>query len=163
MRRLRLEPLERRDLLANLAPTTSGIATVHVAEDTPTVNVDLFAAFNDAEDADNALTYEVLGNTLPTLFSAAPSVNNLTGLLTFAPGANANGSSTITVRATDTGSLSVQTSFVLHVYEVNDPPTGNNDTLVNVTEDAVGFVFPFSSLTANDVRGPSNETPQSLT
>jgi hypothetical protein len=45
---------------------------------------------------------------------------------------------------------------VLTVTEVNDPPTGVNDTLTSVAEDSAPRTSPFASLLANDLKGPAN-------
>ncbi len=92
----------------NDAPTTSGIADVNAWEG-DTVNIDLYAAFADVEDADASLTYSVSANSNPTLVATAIDAGTLT--LTFTGG----GSASLTVQATDTGGLSVDTSFSVTV------------------------------------------------
>ena len=49
------------------------------------------------------------------------------------------------------------------ITEVNDAPTANNDTLSNVAEDSGVRTIPFATLTANDSKGPANESFQTLT
>jgi CSLREA domain-containing protein len=48
------------------------------------------------------------------------------------------------------------------VTEVNDAPTAVNDTLSNVAEDSGQRAVAFSTLTANDNKGPANESGQTL-
>src|SRR6185436_12357801 len=64
-------------------------------------------------------------------------------------GANAFKTSTATVSFT--------------VTEVNDDPTGVDDTLTSVAEDSGLRVISFASLLANDIKGPANESGQTLT
>ena len=48
------------------------------------------------------------------------------------------------------------------ITEVNDAPTSVNDTLASVAEDSGQRTIPFSTLTANDSKGPANESGQTL-
>jgi hypothetical protein len=107
--------------LSNDAPTTTGIANVNVNEDAANVLIDLFAAFADAEDADAALTYQVLSNSNASLFDSA-AINSTAGTLTLDFAANAFGTSHMVVRATDTGGLFVDAAFDVQVNSVNDAP-----------------------------------------
>ena len=117
---------------ANDTPTTSGIADVSVTEDDPDTLINLFAAFADVEDLDPALTYSVVSNTNPGLFSStAIAAGTLT--LDYAP--NQTGVATLTVRATDTGGAFVETSFTVTVTPANDTPTTSGIADVSVTED----------------------------
>ena len=118
----------------NDAPTTSGIANINVNEDAAPSVVNLFAAFADIEDADSALVYTVTGNTNPALFSAA-TINGVAGTLTLGYAANASGTADVTLRATDTGGLFVETTFTVTVNPVNDPPVGSIAN-ITVNEDA---------------------------
>ncbi|RXT04580.1 Ig-like domain-containing protein [Ammoniphilus sp. CFH 90114] len=59
--------------------------------------------------------------------------------------------------------LSIAAPAAITVYEVNDAPRAENDTLISIPEDSVERVIPFSDLLANDRQGPSNENGQSLT
>ncbi|NOQ42179.1 MAG: polysaccharide deacetylase, partial [Desulfuromusa sp.] len=106
----------------NDVPTTSGIADVTVAEDAANTAINLFAAFADNEDADSALTYTVVDNTNSGLFNS--TTIDAAGTLVLNYAANQNGSSLITIRATDTGGLWVETTFNVTVTPVNDAPTG---------------------------------------
>jgi hypothetical protein len=105
----------------NEAPTTSGITDVTVDEDSVPNVVDLFAAFDDQEDPDNALSYAIVTNNNAALFDSTV-IDGATGTLTLDYFADANGSADITVRATDTGSQSVDTTFTVTLNAVNDAP-----------------------------------------
>ena len=54
--------------------------------------------------------------------------------------ADANGAADITVRATDTGGLSVETTFTVTVNPINDTPTTVGIADVTVDEDAVDTI-----------------------
>ena len=98
----------------NDAPTTSGIADFSVNEDASNTSIDLYTVFDDAEDSDSALTYAIVSNSNNGLFSPPVAISSQRYLvLDYA--ANANGNSTIKVKATDTGGLSVETQFKVTV------------------------------------------------
>ncbi len=109
--------------VGNDRPTTSGIANVLADEGGPDTVVDLFAAFDDMEDADSALTYEVVANSNPTLFTNV-AIDQTFGTLTLSHVPDLFGDATLTVRATDTGlpGLWVEATFQVTVAEMNDPP-----------------------------------------
>lgn len=109
----------------NDPPTTSGIANVNVDEDAPDTVINLGAAFADKEDADNELNYEVTANSNAALFDAV-TVNDSAANLTLNYKANTSGAANLTVQATDTGGLPVETSFTVTVGGVNDAPTLGN-------------------------------------
>jgi hypothetical protein len=119
----------------NEAPTTGGLGDVNVEEDSDDTVISLWAAFNDAEDGASGLCYSVAGNSDPSLFTSV-SIDAATGELRLDYAANAFGSATITIRATDSGGLSVETSFNVAVAEVNDAP------------EIVGFGISFDILAA---------------
>ena len=106
---------------ANDAPTTSGVAPVSVQEDAANAAVSLFDAFSDSADADSALTYTVAANTNPLLFRST-AIDAATGVLALAFAPDASGSANLTIRATDTGGLWVETTFPVAVAAVNDAP-----------------------------------------
>ena len=126
----------------NDAPTGPATETETVNEDAATSNVDLYDVFNDAEDSDDALTFSVVGGSVtnPGLFDPDPTISGDRYLmLDYAP--DANGKSDVIVRATDTGGLSVQTTFKVTVNAVNDLPTTSGIANVNVDEDAPNTVI----------------------
>ena len=86
--------------------------------------------------------------------------------LTVNPMANLFGNSTLTLTVTDTVAGSTQTmtdTLVLTVTEVNDAPTGTNDSLSTIAEDSGARTNSVASLLANDSQGPANESGQTLT
>ena len=109
----------------NDMPTTSGITNVIVNEDAPDTLIDVFSAFADTEDPDQAMTYTLVNNTNPGLFSAT-TIDVITGTLRLGYMVNQNGFADLTVRATDTAGQFVELTFNVTVNPVNDAPTGTN-------------------------------------
>ncbi|MCK4704716.1 MAG: tandem-95 repeat protein, partial [Gammaproteobacteria bacterium] len=116
----------------NDAPTTSGITDVNVNEDAANEIIDLNVAFDDIDNPDTELTYTIVGNTNVGLFASA-SVNASTGELILDYAANINGSSQISMRATDLAGASVDTLFTVTVSPVNDTPALSTNTGAVVT------------------------------
>jgi hypothetical protein len=119
------------------APTTTGISNVNVLEDAANTVINLVNNFNDEEDGAAGLTYSITGNTNPGLFTSA-SINNGNAnhplTLDYAP--NASGSSTITIRATDTTGFTVDATFTVNVAAVNDAPTLNAISNLSINQNA---------------------------
>ena len=120
-------------------------------------------AANEAQQ----LTFEVIDNTNPGLFSIAPGVGS-TGTLGFAPAANANGSATITIRLKDNGGTAnggVDTSavetFTITVLPVNDRPSFTRGPNQAVNEDAGPQTV--NNWATNFSPGPADEAGQTLT
>ncbi|NBV21440.1 MAG: hypothetical protein EBS05_05890 [Proteobacteria bacterium] len=105
----------------NTAPTVaSAIPSFSVLEDAANVVTNLTAVFSDAQTPAVSLTYAVVANTNSGLVTA--TITQGTNLaLAFT--ANSNGTSLISVKATDAGSLSVTNTFVVTVAPVNDAPS----------------------------------------
>lgn len=100
----------------NTAPTLTGNpanVTVTVGANDQTLSLGQF--FDDSQDSDAALTYSVVSNSDPRVTAASISGSTLT--LDFA----AAGTTTIAVRATDTGGLSANTSFMVTVEPSDEP------------------------------------------
>ena len=142
----------------NDAPTTPGIANVQDLEDGPARVVDLFAAFDDIEDADNQLTYTVESNSNPEIFDGDPVVDGAAGTLTLNYASDANGTSSLTVRATDTGGLFVDATFTVGVQPVNDAPSFTKGPDVTVPEDSPPQTVP--AWATDILPGPENEANQ---
>lgn len=122
----------------NAAPEAVGYSTVTVNEDAPNSSINLYGGFTDSEQNPSELVYEIVSNTNAGLFSAVTiSLPNL--VLDYAP--DANGQAVITIRATDSGGLSAQTTLNVKVNAVNDPPTTSGIGNVSVSEDAPDTVI----------------------
>ena len=103
----------------NDAPTAIDLQSVTVTDlDQGRTTIDLFAAFDDLEDADEDLTYTIAENTNPGLF-ASISIDESRGLLILEHAAGQSGTANLTIVATDTGHLSVgmETSPDFKVYD----------------------------------------------
>ena len=100
-------------------PTTTGIDNVSIDEDVAQTTVDLSLYFDDLKDGPSGLSYTVASSTNPQLFSY---VNISGSTLTLTPASEQSGSSLMTIRATDTDSLYIESSFTIAVNSVNDAP-----------------------------------------
>ncbi|UXI69274.1 tandem-95 repeat protein [Tahibacter amnicola] len=119
---------------------------------------------NDANT--QTLTFNVTGNTNPTLFSAGPSVA-ADGTLTYTAAANANGTATITLTLQDNGGTanggvdtSAPQSFTITVTAVNDVPSFDLGTSASVLESAGPQTF--AAFATNILAGPADESGQTL-
>ena len=107
--------------MTNDAPTTAGITDMCFdttpGEGNPTsIAISLPNYFADVETLSANMTYTVVQNTNPSLFSSVtidPSSKQLTVNLAN----NAFGDAVLTVRATDAGGLFVDTSFGVHASQ----------------------------------------------
>ena len=89
-------------------------------------------------EAGQALTFSVVVDTNPGLFSAPPAVDRASGDLTFTPADDAFGSADITVTLSDDAGgtdTSAPTSCTITVTGVNDPPGFTAGSDVAVDED----------------------------
>ena len=136
-----------------------------VLEDVGAQTVNPWAtAINDGDPVVQALTFNVTNNTNPSLFSVGPTVSSA-GALTFTPGANANGTATITLTLSDDGGtanggvdISPAQTFVITVTPVNDAPSftsGPDQT----SPDTAGARSVSGWATAISA-GPANEAAQ---
>ena len=115
-----------------------------------------------ADEAVQTLSFNITGNTNPSLFSAAPAITP-TGTLNYTPAANANGSATITVVLMDNGggtNTSASQTFVIAVTAVNDAPSFVMGADQTVLEDAGAQTVP--SWATSISAGPADEATQTL-
>ncbi len=130
---------------ANESPSTSGIPDLGVDEDSIDRFYNLHAAFADPEDPDSALTYSIENVTNASLFdgfSVTP-----TNLLQLDFSDDQNGIAFVTVRATDTGGLFVETTFRVEVNPVNDDPYVSSSVVpIVVNEDAASTVLDLDTV-----------------
>jgi hypothetical protein len=155
-------------MVVNTAPSFIKGADQTANEDAGAQSVSGWAtAISDGDGDTQVLTFNVTGNTNPDLFSAGPSISP-TGVLTYTPEPNANGSATITLTLSDNGGTanggvdtSTEQTFVINVTQVNDAPSFTKGADQTVLEDAgaqtvAGWATAISA-------GPSNESGQTLT
>ena len=136
----------------NNSPTTIGITDVTVTEDAAATSIDLNAAFDDVDNPDSELTYAITGNTSIGLFTTT-AVNPVTGELVLDYAADMNGTSQISIRATDPTGAFVDTLFTVTVTAVNDTPL----LVANAGITAVGTsstVISNGELSVNDIDNP---------
>jgi hypothetical protein len=125
---------------SNDAPTTAGFEDLNVDEDAADQVLSIFDAFEDAETADSNMTYELVSNSNPSLFSST-DIDATQGTLTLSLAENAFGDAEIRIRATDGGGLFVEATCAVHITAVNDSPVldnSENATLTSITEDDTG-------------------------
>lgn len=109
---------------ANHPPTTTGLPTVTVYDEAVTeAVVDLHAAFDDVEDGPEGLTYEVVENSNPVLFSDVV-LDQTAGTLTFHIADHVRGTSEVVIRATDRAGASVERRTRGSTFPVFDNTTG---------------------------------------
>lgn len=136
--------------VGNDAPTTSGLADVHVDEDAVDQVMSLFQAFDDLEDDVADLDFAVVGNSNSELFNSV-TINDVTGEITFNFADDAYGEAVIVVRATDTGGLFVETTVNVTVNPVNDAPVISNF----VGSEAPGGIWTFTGLVTDVDHDPT--------
>jgi len=107
------------------APTTAGFAAVNVDEDAADQVLSLFDVFDDAEDNDGDLTYQIVNNTNPDLF-ASVDIDGINGELTLDFAFDEFGESLLTIRATDSSGLCVDTTLTVNVASTNQAPVISN-------------------------------------
>jgi len=130
-------------------PIAANIEGISVKEDSANVTVDISASLADAENSAASLSYQLLGNTNPELFSAV-SVGG--GQLSFSCAADRSGIAELTIRATDPGGLYAETSLVVHVEALNDAPVALPISPIQVFEDASPLTIDLGGV-FNDVDG----------
>ncbi|MCA9246209.1 MAG: putative Ig domain-containing protein [Planctomycetales bacterium] len=147
----------------NSTPTTNGFAGVSVVEEAGSSVVDLFAAFDDTEDADTLLTYTVVSNSNPSLFVSTP-IDGIGGTLTLNYAADIAGEAELIVRATDTEGAFVDASLLVSISEINDPPVQSAGVVSDLTvgEDAGATSLGLGALQFTN-GGGADEASQSLT
>ncbi len=107
----------------NDAPTKVGFAAITLTEDNLTEQVvNLLTNFNDVEDVPSSLlTYQITANDNPSFFQSI-SINQALGQLRFTLNTNAFGVAKVTIRATDSGGLSVTDILTININGINDAP-----------------------------------------
>jgi CSLREA domain-containing protein len=154
----------------NDAPTFTKGANQIINEDAAAQTVTNWATNMSAgppDESGQTLTFQVIGNDNPALFSVAPAISS-SGTLTYMPAANANGFAMVTVNLKDNGGTSLggsdtsfQQSFTITVNPVNDAPSFTKGADQTVNEDAGGQTVNAWATAIS--AGPSDESAQTLT
>jgi hypothetical protein len=108
--------------VTNDAPTTEGIGLQQIAVGATDVAISLLYSFDDAEEGASGLTYSIVGSDNPAMLGNSyinPTTKEL--VLNATPGMS--GRSAITIRATDSGGLFVDTEVIVEVGYQNVAPT----------------------------------------
>ena len=116
-----------------MAPIATGIGDITVPEDSAATRISLYAAFEDAEDDSDDLTYEVVGVSPGSLLTA--TVDSSTGELVLNCLPDANGAAQVTIRATDSAEMATETMFTVNVTPVNDAPTTSGIADIGAVQD----------------------------
>jgi hypothetical protein len=139
----------------NTAPTSIGLPAVAIHDTVTPTFIALPNYFNDAEDGSAGLSYRIVGNTNPGLFSFA-GVDPATGLLGLGYRPGVSGTAALTVRATDSIGASVSAICQVNVglantfgnwANLNGWPGGANGAGV------LKYAFALSSPAGGDTAG----------
>ena len=151
----------------NDAPSFTGGANQTVLEDSGAQTVAGWAtniSAGPANESGQSLTFSVVSNSNPSLFSAGPAIA-ADGTLTYTPAANASGSATIVIHLQDNGGTanggadtSATYSFTITVTPVNDAPSFTSGGDVTVNEDSGAY----SAAWATAISAGPNESGQTL-
>jgi hypothetical protein len=150
----------------NDAPSFTSGGNVAVNEDSGSYSAAWATAISagPADESSQTVTFTATNNN-NALFSVQPSVAS-SGVLTFTPAADANGSATVTVTAHDSGGTAnggVDTSaaqtFTITVNPVNDAPSFTSGGNVSSSEDNA-YSAPWATAIS---AGPANESGQTVT
>jgi uncharacterized delta-60 repeat protein len=148
----------------NDAPSFTGGGNQTVNEDAGAQSVPHWAtsiSLGPVNETGQLLTFHTQVND-PGMFAVQPAVNALTGDLTYSPGADINGSATITVTLTDNGGTansgddtSVPFSLTITINPVNDAPAVSPFSKSGVINTYVPFSSAEFSANFDDVDGDS--------
>ena len=152
----------------NDAPDAVDDSLSSVAEDSGTRTISIASLLaNDtkgpANESSQTLTLTGVSNAV------GGTVSNDATNVYFTPTADYNGAASFQYTVTDNGTTNgaadpktdtATASFT--ITEVNDAPAAVGETISNVAEDAGPVTIPAATLTANDSKGPANESGQTL-
>jgi hypothetical protein len=151
----------------NDEPSFTSGGNVTVSEDSGVYSAAWATAISagPANESGQTLTFNTSTDN-NALFSVQPTISS-TGVLSFTPAVNANGSATVTVYLMDNGGIanggddtSPSITFTISVSAVNDPPSFTSGGNVTVLEDSGAY----SAAWATGISaGPADESGQTLT
>ncbi len=153
----------------NDAPTGTNDTLSNIAEDSGNYTIPFATLLgNDstgpANESGQVLTITAVGSAVGGTVSIVGSD------VIFSPAANFNGAASLVYTLSDDGTtggssdpLTGSATAGFTITEVNDAPSGTNDTLSNIAEDSSNYTIPFATLLGNDSKGPANESGQTLT
>jgi len=133
--------------ISNTAPSvTNAVSDFSVNEDSPNDTFDLTNIFSDSEDNDADLTYSVVSNNNTGLVSA--TVNNTSDELTLDYQTDQSGAADITIRAEDSGGLTVDDAFTVTVNNI--APVFNSSTTASFAENGTGTALDVNADNGGD-------------
>ena len=144
----------------NTPPESSTIPNLSALEDqqsNPFYDLDVY--FSDAQQNASSLQYTYTVNSNSALFNSV-SLPGGAERISFDLAENQNGTAQITVRATDSGGLFVEESFLVIVTPVNDEPSFSSGGNQTVNEDSGSQTI--NNWASNISVGPANEAGQSV-
>ena len=152
--------------VVNDEPSFTAGGNVTVNEDSGAYSAAWASAISAGPNEGSQTVTFVVANDNNSLFSSQPAIS-ASGVLTFTPAANANGSATVTVYLTDDGGTanggddtSASVTFTITVNAVNDAPSFVSGGDVSVNEDSGAYSAAWAtSISA----GPANESGQAFT
>jgi len=150
----------------NDEPSFTGGGNVTVTEDSGAYSAAWASAISAGPGESSQTVSFAVSNGNNSLFAAQPAMS-ASGVLTFTPAANANGSATVTVTLQDDGGTanggddtSAAQTFTISVTAVNDEPSFSGGGNVTVLEDSGSY----SAVWAGSISaGPADENGQSVT
>jgi len=152
----------------NDEPSFTSGGDVSVAEDSGAYSAAWATAISagPADESGQTLTFNVTANSNPSLFASGPSISS-TGVLSFTPAADANGTANVTVNLQDSGGIanggddtSPSVTFTISISAVNDPPSFTSGGDVTVLEDSGAYSAAWATAIS---AGPADESGQTLT
>jgi hypothetical protein len=152
----------------NDAPSFNAQNPPAVAEDNGPQSATVATAISagPADEAAQALTFAITGNSNAALFSGTPTISSA-GVLSYTPAADANGSAVLSLRLQDSGGIAhggVDTSatqtITVAINSVNDAPSFFAGPNQGIAEDAGAQTFnPWATAIS---AGPADEATQTL-
>jgi hypothetical protein len=151
--------------IVNGAPDAVDDALTGVAEDSGARTIAIASLLaNDnsgpGEESGQTLTFSIVGSS-----EVGGKVTTDGTNVYFTPAANFNGLASFQYMVTDNGSPAPKSDTAtasFTVTEQNDEPISNSETLAPALEDAGTLTIPFVALTGNDLKGPADESGQTL-
>ncbi len=114
-------------------PTVLGMPDVLVTAGTTSTEIDLFTAFEDEQDLDTELTYEIVSNSNPGLITTSEPLNtpftSVDGKLNLTYDAGTTGKGEIVIKATDSNGTSAETVPI--TFTVVDPAPADGVIRIN--------------------------------
>jgi len=153
----------------NDPPDAVDDALTSVAEDSGTRTIPIALLLSNDSPGPPDESGQTLSFSLVAASEVGGTVSSDATNVYFTPAANYNGPAGFQYRVTDNGMTnglpdpqSDTATVNFTITEVNDAPSAVSETISNVTVNSGPRTIPFTLLTANDSKGPANESGQTL-